>query len=325
MGLLVDGVWQDDWYDTKKTGGKFKREESVFRNWITANGSSGFTAEPGRYYLYVSMVCPWAHRTLLFRKLKGLEKTVPVIRTSWAMDKEGWSFDPEVGADRDPIHGARHLHEVYTAAQDDYTGRVTVPTLWDRDGGTVVSNESSEIIRMLNSAFDKWGKAKLDFYPPDLQADIDEINDRVYSTVNNGVYKAGFATSQEAHEDAVEALFESLDWLEGILGENRYLTGPRLTEADLRLFPTLVRFDIAYHGAFKCNLRRIADYPNLSNYLRELYQMPGVADTVDFNAIKRGYYAMKTINPHAIVPLGPAMDGALDLTSPHDRGRLPSS
>ncbi len=321
MGLLVDGKWQDDWYDTEKTGGKFKREESVFRDWITADGSSGFKAEPGRYHLYVSMVCPWAHRALLFRKLKGLEDVITLDRTSYAMDREGWSFDPDRGSDGDSLHGAGHLHEIYTAADPDYTGRVTVPTLWDRERETVVNNESAEIIRMFNTAFDEWGRADADFYPEDLQDDIDTINARVYRTVNNGVYKAGFATSQDAYDGAAAALFESLDWLEGLLADNRYLTGPRLTEADLRLFPTLVRFDTAYHGAFKCNLRRIGDYPNLSNYLREIYQMPGVAGTVDLDAIKRGYYALKQVNPHGIVPIGPD----LDLTTPHDRDRLPAS
>ena len=322
MGLLVDGKWQDDWYDTEKTGGRFKREEAVFRNWITADGSSGFKAEPGRYHLYVSMVCPWAHRTLLFRKLKGLEDAISLDLTSWAMDREGWSFRPDKGSDGDSIHGAGYLHEVYTAAKSDYTGRVTVPTLWDRERETVVSNESSEIIRMFNTAFDAWGRAEVDFYPESLRDEIDTINDRVYSTVNNGVYKAGFATSQDAYDGAVTALFESLDWLETILDDKRYLTGGRLTEADLRLLPTLVRFDIAYHGAFKCNLRRIADYPNLSNYLRELYQMPGVADTIDLEAIKRGYYALNNINPNRIVPRGPVLEGNLDLTAPHNRDRL---
>lgn len=318
MGLLVDGKWQDDWYDTEKTGGRFKRAESVFRDRITADGSSGFKAEPGRYHLYVSMVCPWAHRTLLYRKLKGLENVISLDLTSYAMDSEGWSFDPGAGATSDSIHGAKHLHGVYTAADPAYTGRVTVPALWDRERKTIVSNESSEIIRMFNTEFDAWGHADLDYCPEALRSEIDTINTRVYSAVNNGVYKSGFATSQAAYDEAVTALFEGLDWLDGLLASRRYLTGPRLTEADLRLFPTLVRFDIAYVGAFKCNLRRIADYPNLSGYLRELYRMPGVAGTVNLDAIKRGYYALKTVNPHGIVPLGPETD----LTAPHGRDKV---
>ena len=326
MGLLVDGVWQDRWYDTKSTGGRFKRQDSRFRNWVTANGEAGpsgddgFAAETGRYHLYVSLACPWAHRTLIFRTLKGLEDAISVDVVHHAMGEQGWVFDPSVAdATPDTVNGKQRLYEVYLEANPDYTGRVTVPVLWDKTRQTIVNNESSEIIRMLNSAFDELGAENVDFYPEDLRADIDEINAEVYTNVNNGVYKAGFATSQEAYEEAVVALFQTLDALEDRLSRQRYLVGDRLTEADWRLFTTLVRFDAVYVSHFKCNLRRIADYPNLSNYLRELYQIPGVAETVNFTHIKNHYFGSHgTINPTGIVPAGPEFDYSIA----HDRDRF---
>ncbi|MGY6555151.1 MAG: glutathione S-transferase family protein [Wenzhouxiangella sp.] len=322
MGLLVDGQWKDEWYDTDKTGGRFERSAAAFRNWITADGSAGpdgsdgFQAEPGRYHLYVAYACPWAHRTLIFRKLKKLEGMISVSVVNPIMREHGWTFQPGYKVIADPIHQAEFMHQVYTAAKSDYSGRVTVPVVWDKHKGTIVSNESADIIRMFNSAFDGVGAAAGDFYPEDLRAEIDQINDQVYDKVNNGVYKSGFATTQEAYEEAVMPLFETLDELEARLDTQRYLCGARLTEADWRLFTTLIRFDAVYVGHFKCNIRRIEDYPNLSNYIRELYQMPGVAETVEFRAIKMHYYASHdTINPHFIVPMGPA----LDFHRPHDR------
>ncbi len=323
MGLLVDGVWHDQWYDTRSTGGRFVRQASQFRNWVTADGApgpsgaGGFKAEPGRYHLYVSLACPWAHRTLIFRVLKGLADGIGVTVVDPHMGEHGWSFSE---AHPDDLHGTRHLYEVYRMADPAYTGRVTVPVLWDRQRRTIVSNESAEIIRMLNDAFDGvGGDASKDFYPLPLRGEIDAINQVVYDTVNNGVYKCGFATSQEAYEEAYDALFASLDDLDARLGRQRYLVGDRLTEADWRLFTTLVRFDPVYVGHFKCNRQRIADYPNLSGYLRELYQMPGVAGTVNLDHIKRHYYGShKTINPTGIVPKGPA----IDLTAPHGRERV---
>ncbi|MBB3812645.1 putative glutathione S-transferase [Xanthomonas arboricola] len=323
MGLLVDGKWQDSWYDTDKSGGRFERSQSQFRNWVTRDGSpgphgdGGFQAAPGRYHLYVSLACPWAHRTLIFRRLKGLEAMIDVSVVNWLMRDQGWTFDPGLGVIADPVHHAKRLYEVYLNADPRYSGRVTVPVLWDRERNTVVSNESADIIRMFNSAFDAVGAAEGDFYPPPLREQIDALNTRIYDTVNNGVYKAGFATTQAAYEEAVVPLFETLDWLEARLGEHRYLCGEVLTEADWRLFTTLVRFDAVYVGHFKCNLRRIADYPHLSGFLRELYQMPGIADTVNFQHIKGHYYQSHgTINPTGIVPLGPL----LDLQAPHGRG-----
>lgn len=314
MGLLVDGVWQDRWYDTASTGGRFVRADSRFRNWVTEDGSSGFRAEAGRYHLYVSYACPWAHRTLIFRVLKGLEAAISVSVVEPLMLEHGWAF-PE-GADA--LHGARFLYEIYTRADPHYSGRVTVPVLWDRERQTIVNNESAEIIRMLNGAFARAGATGPDLYPEPLRAEIDATNDWVYRTVNNGVYRAGFATSQEAYEEAVTALFESLDAIDERLGRQRYLAGDRITEADWRLFTTLVRFDAVYVGHFKCNLRRIADYPNLSGYLRELFQVPGVAGTVHFDHIKAHYYGShKTINPTGIVPKGPI----LDFTTLHGRDR----
>jgi putative glutathione S-transferase len=325
MGLLVDGQWQDKWYDTKSTGGRFKRQESQFRNWVTPDGApgptgeGGFKAEPGRYHLYVSLACPWAHRTLIFRKLKGLEQMISLSVVHWAMLDEGWTFQEGEGVIPDTVNKARVMHEVYTTADPVYTGRVTVPVLWDKGRETVVSNESAEIIRMLNSAFDGIGATPGDYYPHALREEIDAINARVYDTVNNGVYKSGFATTQEAYEEAVTPLFETLDALDEQLATKRYLAGNSITEADWRLFTTLIRFDAVYVGHFKCNLRRIVDYPHLSGYLRELYQWPGVRETVNFTHIKNHYYySHETINPHRVVPLGPV----LDLDAPHGRDRI---
>ncbi|GAB4150942.1 MAG: glutathione S-transferase family protein [Sphingomonadales bacterium] len=315
MGLLVDGVWHDQWYDTAKTGGRFVRSDSQFRHWVTADGSAGpsgragFKAEAGRYHLYVSLACPWAHRTLIMRTLKGLEDMISVSVVHWAMLDKGWTFKDGPGVVPDPLIGADFLHQIYTQAEADYSGRVTVPVLWDKQTGTIVNNESSEIIRMFNSAFDDVGAKPGDYYPADLRDAIDRINARVYDTVNNGVYKAGFATSQQAYEEAVWPLFESLDWLEGLLSQSRFLTGAHLCEADIRLWTTLIRFDAVYHGHFKCNIRRLADYPHLWAFTRDLYQMPGVEQTVDFDHIKRHYYGShKTINPSGVVPVGPAID-----------------
>ncbi|MEM8589729.1 MAG: glutathione S-transferase family protein [Pseudomonadota bacterium] len=326
MGLLVDGKWRDQWYDTKKSGGRFVRQDSAFRNWVTEDGSAGpsgkggFKAEPGRYHLYISHACPWAHRTMIFRKLKGLEDMIDVSVVDHFMGDEGWWFSDNPGSTPDTINGKSHLHQIYTLALPDYTGRVTVPVLWDKQQQTIASNESSEIIRMFNSAFDGVGATGPDFYPEELRPEIDAINDRIYHTVNNGVYKCGFATSQEAYEEAFDALFATLDEVEDRLSRQRYLVGGTLTEADWRLFTTLVRFDSVYVGHFKCNRQRTADFPNLSNYLRELYQMPGIAETVNFDHIKSHYYGShETINPTRIVPKGPA----LDLGAPHDRDRLP--
>lgn len=319
MGLLIDGVWQDRWYDTASTGGRFVRAESRFRDRVTADGSSGFKAEAGRYHLYVSYACPWAHRTLIFRVLKGLEAAISVSVVEPLMLEDGWTLAD--GADT--VNDARFLHQIYTKADPGYSGRVTVPVLWDRERRTIVNNESAEIIRMLNGEFAEIGVPGPDLYPEPLRAEIDTVNDWVYRTVNNGVYRAGFATTQEAYEEAVTALFESLDAIEERLRRQRYLVGERMTEADWRLFTTLVRFDAVYVGHFKCNLRRIVDYPNLWSYLRELYQVLGVAQTVHFDHIKAHYYGShKTINPTGIVPKGPA----LDFTTPHGRDRpVPAS
>ena len=327
MGLLIDGKWHDQWYDTEKTGGRFEREAAQFRNWVTADGSpgpdgeGGFKAESGRYHLYVSMACPWAHRTLIFRKLKGLETHISVSVVHPDMVENGWEFWHDSEQHRDHLHGFRFMHEVYTRAAPAYSGRVTVPTLWDKEKQTIASNESAEIIRMFNSAFDglKGVRRDLDFYPRELRGEIGEVNARVYDTVNNGVYKAGFATAQDQYERAYDALFESLDWLEERLSGQRYLVGGQLTEADWRLFTTLIRFDAVYYSHFKCNRQRISDFPALSAYLRDLYQVPGVAETVDIGQIKRHYYvSQRTINPTRIVPVGPA----LDFDEPHGRERL---
>lgn len=330
MGLLVNGVWQDEWYDTGKTSGRFVREQSSFRSWVTADGSAGptgaggFKAEPARYHLYVSLACPWAHRTLIFRKLKGLEDVISISVVDPFMGRNGWTFaapDGSLtpGSTPDTISGARYLYEIYLRARANFTGRVTVPVLWDRKSETIVNNESSEIIRMLNRAFDEWGDADLDLCPKELLTKIDSINAVIYDNVNNGVYKCGFATSQEAYNEAFDALFSTLDGLEEKLGHHRYLMGSRITEADWRLFTSLVRFDAVYYSHFKCNSRRLVDYPNLWGYLRDLYQVPGVSDTVNLFQIKRHYYASHDrINPTRIVPKGPV----IDFTIPHDRARV---
>ena len=326
MGLLIDGEWHDRGYETDQSGGRFKRDASKFRNWITPDGApgpsgeGGFPAASGRYHLYVSYACPWAHRTLVFRVLKRLESHVGVSVVHPFMGREGWQFGTDFeGATGDRLMGKRLLREVYTEAKPDATGRVTVPVLWDTGRRTIVSNESAEIIRMFNSAFGGITGDRQDFYPARLRDRIDEINGRVYSTVNNGVYKAGFATTQEAYEEAVYPLFDTLDWLEDILSRNRYLTGDTITEADWRLWTTLVRFDPVYHGHFKCNIRRLVDYPALWGFTRELYQWPGIAATVDLAHIKHHYHAShETVNPHRIVPVGPA----IDFDEPHGRDAL---
>jgi putative glutathione S-transferase len=325
MGFLINGKWTQDEAGKADTSGRFQRVASSLRNWITPDGApgptgdGGFAAEPGRYHLYVSLACPWAHRALILRKLKGLEGMISLSVTHWLMAEEGWSFAPGEGVMGDPIFGAPAMHGVYCGAHADYTGRATVPVLFDRKTMRIVNNESSEIIRMFNSAFDGVGARAGDYYPQDLRPEIDALNERIYGSVNNGVYRAGFAASQEAYEEAVWPLFETLDWLDARLATQRYLCGARLTEADWRLFTTLVRFDPVYHGHFKCNLRRIVDYPNLSAYLRDLYQTPGVAETVDFNHIKRHYYmSHRHVNPSGVVPIGPAMT----LDQPHGRERL---
>jgi putative glutathione S-transferase len=327
--MLVNGQWQSD--DIRGlSGAHFERPQTVFRNWITADGrpgptgAGGFKAEAGRYHLYVSLACPWAHRTLIVRKLKHLDNAISVSVVDPFMGDQGWAFSaPDgsvtAGATRDEVNGARYLHEIYTRARRDYTGRVTVPVLWDRATATIVNNESAEIIRMLNSAFNAFGDAGVDLYPAPLRAGIDEINDVVYNTVNNGVYKCGFARTQEAYEAEFTPLFETLDRLEERLADRRHLFGSHTTEADWRLFTTLVRFDAVYYSHFKCNLRRIIDYPNLWEYTRDLYQIPGVAETVSLAHIKRHYYASHAfINPTRIVPKGPA----IDFSAPHNRARL---
>ena len=325
MGMLQEGRWVDQWYNTKESGGRFVRRAPQFRNWITADGrpgpsgEGGFRAEAGRYHLYVSLACPWAHRTLIYRALKGLEDMVSVSVVHWYMAGDGWTFQPGDGAVPDTVNGADYLHQVYTAAKADYSGRVTVPVLWDKKSRTIVSNESPEIIRMFNAAFDGIGATPGNYYPENLREEIDALNDRIYDAVNNGVYKAGFATTQEAYEEAVLPLFETLDWLEKRLAKRRYLTGSTITEADWRLFTTLVRFDPVYVGHFKCNIRRIADYANLSEYVRNLYQQPGIAATVNMQHIKDHYYAShETVNPSRVIPLGPQIDYA----APHDRASL---
>jgi putative glutathione S-transferase len=325
MGLLVDGQWQDKWYDTDASGGRFEREDAGFRNWVTTDGSAGptgkggFKAEANRYHLYVSLACPWAHRTTIYRKLKGLEDIISMSVVHPFMGDKGWTFAEGKGVIADPIVHARYLYEVYTAAKLDYTGRVTVPILWDKKTNTIVSNESSEIIRMFNSAFDEVGATTGNFIPSELLAEIDDMNTFVYSAVNNGVYKAGFATTQEAYEQPLTTLFDALDTLEARLAKCRYLMGDTITEADWRLFTTLVRFDAVYVGHFKCNIRRIIDYPNLWGYLRDLYQVPGIAETVNMNHIKQHYYTSHAnINPTRIVPVGPV----IDFNEPHDRARL---
>ncbi len=323
MGLLVDGKWQDKWYDTSSNDGAFKRSEAKFRNWITADGNAGisgeggFKAEPDRYHLYVSYACPWAHRTLIFRKLKGLEKLISVSAVHPDMLENGWTFKTDdFGATGDDLYGLEFARDIYLKAEPTMTGRVTVPILWDKERETIVSNESSEIIRMFNSEFDEITGNSMDFWPSDLRDEIDEVNARVYSSVNNGVYKSGFATTQSAYDKAVGELFECLDWLDDRLADSRYLMGSRITEADWRLFTTLVRFDPVYHLHFKCNRKRIIDYENLWGYARELYNWPGVAGTVNFDHIVRHYhYSHESINPHRIIPINPV----LDWSAPHGR------
>jgi len=324
MGLLVDGKWQDKWYDTSSTGGAFKRSEAQFRNWITADGSAGpsgkpgFRAESGRYHLYVSLACPWAHRTLIFRNLKGLENHITVSVVHPDMLDEGWTFETDDhGATGDPLFGSSHAHQIYTQADPAYTGRVTVPILWDKTQNTIVSNESSEIIRMMNSAFDEITGNQDDYWPEELREPIEAVNTRIYNTLNNGVYKCGFATTQAAYDAAIIPLFDTLEWLEDLLSQHRYLLGDHLTEADWRLFTTLIRFDPVYHLHFKCNRKRLIDYPNLWAYTRELYQRPGVAGTVGMQHIVRHYhYSHETINPSRIVPINPE----IDWLQPHRRG-----
>ena len=329
MGLLVDGVWQQDGARTKD--GHFIRPATQFRNWVTPDGSpglsaqgsfagsGGYKAEPGRYHLYVAYSCPWAHRTIIFRKLKGLENVVSLSAVSPDMLKDGWTFNVDEGSTGDAINGKSKLSEIYVLADPRYTGRVSVPVLWDKERKTIVNNESSEIIRMLNSAFDAFTNVHTDYYPPALRAEIDRINDLVYPNINNGVYRAGFATAQAAYELAFRGVFDTLDEIEQTLSRQRYLVGNAITEADWRLFCTLIRFDAVYYSHFKCNWRHIYEYPNLSNYVRDLYQQPGVAETVNLQQIKRHYYgSQRQVNPTGIVPVGPQ----LDFSAPHDRGRF---
>ena len=324
MGLLVDGVWQDKWYDTASSGGRFQRTTTAWRNWVTPDGApgptgtGGFAAESGRYHLYVCLACPWAHRTLIFRALKGLTPHIDVSAVHPDMLTEGWEFRTDFpGATGDRLFGLPYLRDIYLKADPHASGRVTVPVLWDKKTGTIVSNESAEIIRMFNSAFNGLTGNTDDYWPEDLRPQIEAMNARIYDTVNNGVYKAGFATTQEAYDEGVIPLFESLNWLENLLGPNRYLTGDRLTEADWRLFTTMVRFDPVYHTHFKCNRKWLREYPNLWGWTRELYQIPGVAETVDFNHIVRHYhYSHDTINPYRIIPINPI----INWMEPHGRG-----
>tara|TARA_R110002073_G_scaffold210714_1_gene371174 strand:- start:191 stop:1138 length:948 start_codon:yes stop_codon:yes gene_type:complete len=310
---MVDGAWHDEWYDTGSNDGRFIRADAQFRHWVTADGSpgpsgeGGFAAEPGRYHLYISNACPWAHRTRIMRTLKGLADWIDLSVVHWHMGAQGWTFEPGDGVIPDPVHHAQYVHEIYRAAVADYSGRVTVPILWDKHTATIVNNESSEIMRMFNSAFDALGATPGDYYPAALRDEIDAVNARVYDSVNNGVYKCGFATSQLAYDEAIEPLFDTLDWLDARLAGQRYLVGETLTEADWRLFTTLIRFDPVYVGHFKCNKKRLIDYPNLSRLARELYAYPGVAETVNMRHIKHHYYGShETINPSGVVPAGPA-------------------
>ena len=316
MGLLQGGKWVDKWYDTQKSGGEYRRQDSRFRNWLTPDGSagptgiSGFSAEKGRYHLYVSLACPWAHRTLIFRKLKQLEDYIDVTVVDAIMLENGWEMKGD-------LNGLDFLYELYLKADSSYEGRVTVPVLWDKKTQSIVSNESSEIIRMFNSAFNDLTGNTDDYYPQALHGEIEALNERIYHTINNGVYKAGFATGFEAYQQAYLTLFDSLDWVEGILSRQRYLAGDKITEVDWRLFTTLIRFDAVYFGHFKCNRQLLSSYPNISGYIRELYQVPGISETVDMEHIKLHYYAShKTINPTGIVPLGPKQD----FNAPHNRG-----
>ena len=314
MGMLVEGKWTDKWYDTKSTGGRFERKESTFRNWIRADGSTDFEPESGRYHLYVSLACPWAHRALIYRRLKGLEEHITISVVNPIMLENGWTFGEGDGVIPDTVNGSEYLHQIYTAAEAGYTGRVTVPVLWDRSRRTIVSNESSEIIRMFDEEFGQLTGHKPSFRPLSLVDEIDLLNDRIYTGFNNGVYKAGFATSQESYNEEVTRIFEVLDEVEEILATNRYLTGDRVTEADWRFLPTLLRFDPVYVGHFKCNLRRIADYPNIHNYMVDLMRTYDLADTFNLEHVKNHYYGSHpTINPTLIVPYGPETN--LDLFS----------
>ncbi|MDQ7997897.1 MAG: glutathione S-transferase family protein [Luteibacter sp.] len=315
MGLLVEGTWTTAGYDTGKSGGRFEREPTRFRNWITPDGSAGptgkggFAAEAGRYHLYIARACPWAHRTAIFRAIKGLDEMIGLSVTHWLMGDEGWTFEPAEGVVPDDVNGVRRIYELYKRADPAVSGRASVPVLWDKQRRTIVSNESADIIRMFNDAFDGVGARRGDYYPQDLRAEIDGYNARIYDTLNNGVYKAGFAGSQDAYEEAIVPLFDTLDWLEMHLSDSRYLCGDRLTEADWRLFTTLLRFDPVYHGHFKCNLRRLIDYPALWAYTRALYQEPGIRETVDFGHIKKHYYLSHPwLDPTGIVPAGPDID-----------------
>ena len=323
MGLLIDGQWHDKWYETKESGGRFVREDAQFRNWITPDGSAGptgeagFEAEAGRYHLFASYACPWVHRVFLFRKLKGLEDMIDVSFVHWHMAESGWTFKKDenniVG---DKLFNFDFAHQIYTKADPNYSGRVTVPILWDTKTDTIVSNESSEIIRMLNSAFDKIGATPGDYYPEAQRKEIDALNERIYNTVNNGVYRAGFSTSQDAYEEAIEPLFATLDWLDNKLGESRFLTGDQPTEVDWRLFPTLLRFDPVYVGHFKCSKKRIVDHQNLWAYTRDLYQWPGITDTINMDHARKHYYiSHKTINPTSVLPICPD----IDWMEPHGR------
>lgn len=322
MGLLVNGKWQDKWYDTDSSKGEFQRESAQLRNWVTADGSAGpsgregFKAQKGRYHLYVSLACPWAHRTLIFRTLKGLEDYIDVSVVSPDMLSQGWTFDQAKGSSGDSLFGYHYMHQLYTRNNPTYSGRVTVPVLWDKQQNCIVSNESAEIIRMFNEAFNHLTGNTLDFYPEHLRKDIDAINELVYHGINNGVYRTGFATTQQAYEQAFDTLFSALEKVERRLAGQRYLVGSELTEADWRLFTTLIRFDAVYFGHFKCNKRTIESYDNLANYLRDLYQIKGVAETLNMAHIKRHYYfSHAMINPTQVVPKGPD----LDFSRPHNR------
>lgn len=326
MSLMIKGVLRDeDWLEAESQDGEFMRLDSQFRNWVTADGAAGpsgeggFPAEPGRYHLYISWACPWAHRTLIFRKLKGLEDLIGLSIVNPYMHEPGWTFEPYPDSTEDHVHGVRYMHELYSRTDPQFTGIVTVPVLWDRQRDTIVNNESSEIIRMFNSAFEAFTDRHEDYYPEALRAEIDAVNERIYENLNNGVYRSGFATTQKAYEAAYQRLFETLDWLEERLSRQRYLVGDRLTEADWRLFTTLVRFDAVYYSHFKCNRRRLVDYPNLWGYTRELYQMEGIAETVHLDQIKTHYYGSHAqLNPSGIVPRGPE----IDFDVPHGRERL---
>ena len=319
MGLLVDGKWQDKWYDTSKNGGKFERQASKFRDNVSNDEDAKYPVESGRYHLYVSLACPWAHRALIFRKLKGLKEHIDVSVVHPEMLDNGWEFKEYPGSTGDKLYGFDYAHQIYTKAKPEITTRVTVPILWDKQTETIVNNESAEIIRIFNSGFNALTSNDDDYYPEALRQEIDDINEMVYHDINNGVYKAGFATTQKAYEEAVNALFHALDIVDERLSKQRYLVGSNITEADWRLFTTLIRFDAVYHGHFKCNKKQIADYPNIYGYMKELYQVPGVAETVNFDHIKRHYYFSHTmINPTQIIPVGPEQD----LMSAHGRENI---